>query len=143
MIRSINLKVAFAHLTSRVKQALVAVLSVTFGISMYIFMNSFMTGVNDIQNELAFSTLAHIRIYNDLPKDRSNILENVYESKLVNIRNPKVIQYTEGIRNSQPILKQVESYPEIKGVTAQVNMNVFFRNGSTQFNGQLSGIDAC
>ena len=36
--KAANLKVAFAHLTSRVKQALVAVLSVTFGISMYIFM---------------------------------------------------------------------------------------------------------
>ncbi|MCR9252685.1 MAG: ABC transporter permease [bacterium] len=142
MIRSTNLKVAFAHLTSRVKQALVAVLSVTFGISMYIFMNSFMTGVNDTQTELAFSTLAHIKIYNDLPEDRSNILQNVYETKLINVRNAKVIQYTEGIRNSQPIIEQIEKVPEVTGVTSQVNMSVYFRNGSTKFNGQLSGVNA-
>ena len=68
MIKATNLKVAHAHLTSRIKQGLVATLSVTFGISMYIFMNGFMTGVNDIQGELAFSTLAHVHIYNDLPE---------------------------------------------------------------------------
>ena len=51
MIKATNLKIALSHLTSRVKQGLVATLSVTFGISMYIFMNSFMTGVNDIQEE--------------------------------------------------------------------------------------------
>ena len=79
MIKATNYKIAQGHLTSRVKQALVAMLSVTFGISMYIFMNGFMTGVNDIQEELAFSTLAHIRIYNDLPEDRSNLLVNYYQ----------------------------------------------------------------
>ncbi|MEM6816019.1 MAG: hypothetical protein AAF600_16805, partial [Bacteroidota bacterium] len=88
MIRPTNYKVAFAHLTSRVKQALVAIMSVTFGISMYIFINGFMTGVNDIQTELAFSTLAHIHIYNDLPEDRSNLLVNhpSHKRKLVNLR---------------------------------------------------------
>ena len=62
IVNKTNYKIANAHLTSRLKQTLVAILSVTFGISMYIFMNSFMTGVNDTQTGLAFSTLAHIRI---------------------------------------------------------------------------------
>ena len=75
MSRVTNLKISRAHLTSRVKQTMVAILSVTFGISMYIFMNGFMTGVNDTQTELAFSTLAHIHIYNDLPEDNTNLLQ--------------------------------------------------------------------
>ena len=82
---------------------MVAVLSVTFGISMYIFMNGFMTGVNDIQAELAFSTLAHVHIYNDIPENRSNLLSKYYDvtdATYVNVRHSKVIQYTEGIKNA-------------------------------------------
>ena len=143
MISRTNFQVARGHLTSRVKQVLVATLSVTFGISMYIFMNGFMTGVNDIQAELAFSTLAHIRIYNDLPEDRSNLLENVHnKDRLVNVRHPKVIQYTEGIINADKIINTVSQIPEVDEITAQVNMNVFYRNGATKVNGLLAGVYA-
>ena len=142
MSRVTNLKISRAHLTSRVKQTMVAILSVTFGISMYIFMNGFMSGVNDTQTELAFSTLAHIHIYNDLPEDNTNLLQKKYgEDKLVNLRNAKVIQYTEGIKNSAKIIAALEDHPAITGITPQVNVNVFFRNGATKLNGVLSGID--
>jgi len=143
MITSINLKIVFAHLTSRVKQVLVAMLSVTFGISMYIFMNSFITGVNDIQTELAFSTLPHVSIYNDVPEDNSNILAaNMPKQDVaINLRNARVIQYTEGIKNSAAIMNLLENQAEIAEVTPQVNINVFFRNGATRVNGTLSGID--
>ncbi len=143
MISKTNLQVAAVHLTSRVKQALVAMMSVTFGISMYIFMNSFMTGVNDTQTELAFSTLAHVRIYNDLPEDKSNLLAKVTDrGTVINIRNARIIQYTEGIRYASGIVNTLEKRPEIYGIAQQVNMNVFFRNGATKVNGTVSGVEA-
>lgn len=142
MIKSTNNKIALAHLTSRLRQALVATLSVTFGISMYIFMNGFMSGVNNIQSDLSFSTLAHIRIYNDLPEDRSDLLsQSAKPNEVVNIRSPKVIQYTDGIKNSAQIMELLKRQPDITGVTPQVNINVFFRNGATKVNGLLSGIE--
>ena len=143
MIRQTNWKVAMGHLTSRVKQVLVAVLSVTFGISMYIFMNGFMTGVNDIQAELAFSTLAHIRIFNDLPEDNTNLLyDQDTPNRLINLRHPKVIQYAEGMVNADATIHKVLEVEGVREVTPQVNMNVFFRNGSTKVNGLLAGVEA-
>ena len=143
MTRSTNTKVAFSHLTSRVKQSIVAVLSVTFGISMYIFMNGFMTGVNDIQTDLAFSTLAHIHVYNDLPEDRSDLISDPQNpTQLVNVRSPKVIQYSEGIINADKELNALSQFDEIAGMTTQVNLSVFFRNGATQVNGALVGVNA-
>lgn len=144
MIKNTNFNVARSHLSSRIKQTLVAILSVTSGISMYIFMNGFMTGVNDIQTELAFSTLAHVHIYNDLPEDRSNLLNKRYANKThhINLRNPRVIQYTEGIKNADKVINAISHFPEITTVTPQVNVNVFFRNGAIKTNGSLSGIDA-
>ena len=74
MVSNTNLKIAFAHLSSRPKQTIVAVLSVLFGVSMYIFMNGFMGGVNKSQTEMTFSSLAHIRIYNEVDTKVSNII---------------------------------------------------------------------
>jgi len=139
---STNYKIAFVHLTSKVKQTIVAVLGVTFGISMYVFMNSFMGGVNDTQTTLAFTSLAHIRIYNDGPADNTNLVKKVFPAGTVaNVRNARIIQYTEGIKNTAEILDLVKKQPEVIGVAPQVNINVFFRNGGNKVNGTLSGVD--
>src|ERR1700743_229671 len=106
---STNYKIALVHLSAKVKQTIVAVLGVTFGISMYVFMNSFMGGVNDTQTTLAFTSLAHIHIYNDGPQDNTNLVKKVYKGNVIaNIRNARVIQYTEGIKNTAEILDLVK-----------------------------------
>jgi lipoprotein-releasing system permease protein len=142
MIIGTNYKIAYVHLTSKVKQTIVALLGVVFGISMYVFMNSFMSGVNDTQTTLAFTTLAHVHIYNDGPADRTNLVNSVYGPGVVaNIRDPKVIQYTEGIKNSASIVSLVSKQPEVIGIAPQVNISVFFRNSGSKVNGNLSGVD--
>lgn len=137
-----NLKIAKVHLTSKIRQSIVAILGVTFGISMYVFMNSFMSGVNDIQTALAFTSLSHIHIYNDGPADHTNLVKKIFKGSVaINIRSAKVLQYTEGIKNTAEILALVRKQPEVVGITPQVNINVFFRNGSNKINGTLAGVD--
>jgi len=138
----INYQIAATYLTSKVKQTIVAVLGVTFGISMYVFMNSFMSGVNVAQDRLAFSTLAHVRIYNDRPADRSDIVSRVFPAgTIANIRNGKVIKYTDGIKNSQEIIRYLKTQPLVSVVTPEVNISVFFKNVGNKVNGTLSGVD--
>ena len=142
MFASINYEIAFVYLTSKLKQTMVAVLGVTFGIPMYVFMNSFMTGVNDIQTDLAFSALAHIRVYNDGPGNNTDLVSKVYpKGTLSNIRSARVIQYTEGIKHSGEILSFLRKQPELEAIAPEVNVNVFFRNGANKVNGTLSGVD--
>lgn len=138
----INTKIAWTHLTSKVKQLLVAVLSVTFGISMYVFMNSFMEGVNGAQSDITFMSLAHIRIYNDMPSDVPTYLPEPKDGNtIVMVNNARNIRYTEGIKNTTPILEAVRSIKEVTAVTVQVNENVIIRNGVTQYSTNLSGVD--
>jgi len=142
MFSSVNNKISGVHLTSNTKQSIVAVLSVTFGISMYVFMNSFMSGVNDTQTNLAFTAMAHVRVYNDGPVDNTNLLKKVLPANtVVNLRSAKVIQYTEGIKNSRQIVSLLQHQPETTGVTTQVNINVSYHNGAVRINGLLSGVD--
>ncbi len=141
MFSSINNRISKVHLTSSVKQTVVAMLGVTFGISVYIFMTGFMTGINNLQSDLAFSALSHVRIYNDGPADNSNLAKKEYPNSIINLRNSKVIKYTEGIKNSAAILNVVNTQKDIKGVTTQVNISVFFKNAGNKVNGTVSGID--
>jgi lipoprotein-releasing system permease protein len=140
MVSKTNLKISIAHLTSRRKQALIAILSVTFGVSMYVVMTGFMSGANNVQTEMAFTSLAHIRIYNDVQTEVPIII-TPQKNTLINIRNAKAIQYTEGIKNADKIVKEIESNPEITAITTQINMSVTYRNGSIKEGGILSGVD--
>ena len=137
-----NQKIAKVHLTSRFRQLLVAVLSVCFGISMYIAMNSFMAGVNNIQTEITFTSMSHIKIYNDLLEDITSIVPKPQDdSTILMVNNPKNIQYTEGIKNADAIKDKLLNLSEINGVALQLNENVFIRNGVSKASASLSGIE--
>lgn len=138
---SVNLKISWVHLTSRLKQLLVAVLSVTFGISMYVFMNSFMSGVNDAQSAITFTSMAHIRIYNDLPDTIPVFWQPVHDSSIVMVSNNRNINYADGIKNSEALVNSLSAFPSLAGITTQLNQNVFIRNGVTKYNANLSGVD--
>lgn len=139
---NINNKISWTHLTSKVKQLIVAVLSVTFGISMYVFMNSFMNGVNNAQTDITFTSMSHIRVYNDPAGEPTILLSQKNTSDtLTMVSNAKHINYTEGMINADEVKEVLQKNKNIVAITEQVNQNVFFRNGVTKVSGSLSGVD--
>jgi len=139
---NVNRQIASVHLTSKIGQTVVAILGVTFGVSMYIFMNSFMNGVNKAQDDLAFSNLSHIRIDNENEKNDYNPVQDVFSLGTVfNIRNKKDIQSETDIKNTHQVMAILKAQPEVKDITSQVNFSVFFRNGSKKINGSISGVE--
>jgi lipoprotein-releasing system permease protein len=138
---NIDFKIAITYLRAGLKQTIVAVLSVMFGVSMYVFINSFMSGVNELQAKFVFSGISHIHIYNDMPPDRSNIVGLSDTVSAVNIRSPRIIQYKIGIKNTAPIIEVVKAHKNIVAIASEVNENVLFRNGASQVSGNLAGVD--
>jgi lipoprotein-releasing system permease protein len=137
-----NQKIAKVHLTSRFRQLLVAILSVSFGISMYIAMNSFMAGVNNIQTEITFTSMSHIKIFNDLSENITPILPKPKDrNTILMVNNARNIQYTQGIKNADVIKTKLLNMPKIKGIALQLNENVFIRNGVSKTSASLSGIE--
>ncbi|HTN45821.1 MAG TPA: FtsX-like permease family protein [Flavipsychrobacter sp.] len=142
MATNINTKISWTHLTSKVRQLIVAVLSVTFGISMYIFMNSFMNGVNGAQTDITFTTMGHIKVYNDLGGAPTILVPLVpHGDTIKNVSNARHITYIDGIRNADEVKQVLQQSRDVVAITEQVNQNVFFRNGVTKVNATLSGID--
>ncbi|MEM9985599.1 MAG: FtsX-like permease family protein, partial [Bacteroidota bacterium] len=65
----------------------------------------------------------------------------VSADEVVHLRNAKVIQYTEGIPNSEKYIRLLEDHPLVSVVAPEVNLSVFFQNGAVKLNGKLAGVD--
>ena len=138
------LGIAVTHLVTKKKQTLVAMLGVTFGISMFLVMISFMTGVNQFLEDMAMDNTPDIRIYNPVEVQHSTIIGKAADSTkdswyVVHHQRPK--DDLPKIKNAMFVASELEKMPEVIGVAPLVSSQVFFNNGPVQINGTISGID--
>ena len=76
------ISIAKSLLLARWKQTLVAAVGVTFSITMFITLLSFMSGLNDLLDGLILNRTAHIKIFNEIkanPKQPINLSEKFKE----------------------------------------------------------------
>lgn len=139
----LSLKIALVHLLSKKKQTIIAMLGVTFGISMFIVMISFMTGVNDYLMDLALDGSPHIHVYNPVKTNREPLAASVYDTSKTQIfihhQKPKADQNK--IRSGFQILQEIRKLPYVTNAAPQLSSQVFFNNGSLQFGGVMLGVD--
>src|SRR5690606_9262281 len=122
-----NWKLAFniatTHLLTKKKQSTVAMLGVTFGISMFIIMISFMTGVSQFTEDMAMDNTPHVRLYKPL---------EIEDKKIVALDKPQddnswyVVQHQRPknelskIKNGLALMERIEAMPGVKGVAPQL-----------------------
>jgi lipoprotein-releasing system permease protein len=137
------IQIARTHLLSRKKQTIVAALGVTFGISMFIFMISFMTGVNKLLEDVALTSTPHIHIYNDIESSRPSILEQANEraGAFIVVHHQKPKQEKQNLRNAFQMLQFIKNDPRVLGVSPLVNSQVFYNYGAQQISGTIAGVD--
>jgi lipoprotein-releasing system permease protein len=140
---SVILSIAKTHLLSRFKQTVVAALGVTFGIGAYITLVSFMTGLNDMLDDLILNQSPHIHVYNEIePSARQPIS---YDDALMNslniVRSIKPKQNQLRITNALPLITQLSKNPDIESVLPQVKTQVFYKSGAIEIGGAILGID--
>ena len=136
-------QIAITHLVTKPKQTVVAMMGVMFGISMFIIMISFMTGVNNFMEDMAMDGSPHIRIYNPLQVKDEKIIAGDSKSNdgwfVVHHQRPK--NDLSKIKNALFLSDEIEKLPQVEGVAPQVATQVFFNNGPIQISGTMSGID--
>ncbi len=139
---SVNANIALSHLLSRKKQTIVASLGVTFGISMYIFLQSLMTGTNQYFEEQSFNSIPHIKLYHDVSMSNLNIMDRYYPNNTVkHLINPKQIESSNRLHNPYGIIRTLLKDTSIRAITPQVATNVFYNNGNTQLGGTMVGVN--
>src|SRR5581483_10850210 len=139
------LEIAITHIITKKRQSLVAMLGVMFGISMFLVMISFMTGVNDFLIDITMDNTPHIHIYNPVEIKKETIVEASKQQAgnndwyLVHHQRPQ--NDLPKIKNALLLSQQLEQMPGVKGVAPEVSTQVFFNNGPVQISGNMSGID--
>lgn len=137
------LNIAKALLLARWRQSLVAAIGVTFGIGMFVTLQSFMTGLNKMLDGLILNRAPHVRLFNEI---KPNIHQPINESRAYNgyynfIRSIKSANARLEIYNSGFIMQSLKKDERVLGFTPRIIAQVFFINGSLDINGAINGID--
>lgn len=136
-------RIAKSLLLARWKQTLVAAVGVTFSITMFIGLLSFMTGLNDLLDGLILNRTAHIRLFNEIkpnvhqPINSSTQFKDHYNF----IRSVKSGSSRQEIYNSGAIIQALHHDPRVTGVAPKITAQVFFNDGSIDITGIVNGID--
>ena len=143
MSRSLIVDIAQALLLARWKQTLVAAIGVTFSITMFITLLSFMAGLNDLLDGLILNRTPHIRIYNEIkPSSNQPIqLDSAYNNSYHFIHSIKSGNVRQAIYNSGAIMETLKKDERVLGFSPKITAQVFFNDGSIDITGVLSGID--
>ena len=135
--------IAKALLMARWKQTLIAAIGVTFSITMFITLLSFMNGLNNLLDGLILNCTPHIRLYNDI---KASAEQPINESKKYKhdynfISSVKPANVRKEIYNVEAILKNLKNDPRVLGVAPKISAQVFYTIGNIDLNGVINGVD--
>ena len=137
------IRIAKALLLARWRQTLVAAIGVTFSITMFITLLSFMTGLNDLLDGLIVNRTPHVRLYNDIkpngnqPVNASGDYANSYNF----IRSAKAGSSRQEIYNSSAIMQTIQQDSRVLGLAPKITTQFFFTDGTVDITGVINGID--
>ncbi|SFC14000.1 lipoprotein-releasing system permease protein [Flexibacter flexilis DSM 6793] len=139
---SINTEIALTYLIARPKQTIVAALGVTFGIGMYIFMNSLITGTNNWSEKIMLNSTPHLRIHKDNSLVTNEMMNQYLGLKHINIiSNPQFAYSDNRITNPDKLLSYLKANPQVIAISKQVFANVIYTHGNVAENGNLQGVN--
>lgn len=135
--------IAGKHISSRLRQSVIAALGVTFGVGMFITLSTFMTGLNSLLDSLTMDRTPHIHLYKEVgPSAQQPLnLSETYGDDLLVISSIKPKRQQNRIAAASSMIRSIRSYPEVRGVSPQVTSQVFYSAGAIDLNGVVTGID--
>lgn len=130
-------------LLARWKQTLVAAIGVTFSITMFITLLSFMYGLNDMLDSLIVNRTPHIRLFNEIkPSETQPVsMAKEFDHHYHFIHSVKSENSRQDIYNSSAVIKTINEDNRVLGLAPKINASVFFNDGTVDITGILNGID--
>jgi lipoprotein-releasing system permease protein len=135
--------ISISLLMARWRQTLIAAIGVTFSITMFVGLLSFMSGLNDMLDGLILNRTAHIRLYKEIkptkqqPIDISNEFKNYHNFiRSVKPKNERLELY-----DAAGIMNALKNDKRVLGVVPKVTAQVFYNVGVLDINGSIDGID--
>jgi lipoprotein-releasing system permease protein len=137
------LNIAQSLLLARWRQTLVAAIGVTFSITMFITLLSFMTGLNKLLDGLIVNRTPHVRLYNEIKPSLNQPIAEVpqYKNYYHFIHSVKTSNSRQELYNSGTIIQTIEKDNRISGLAPRVAAQVFFNDGTIEITGVINGVN--
>lgn len=130
-------------LLARWKQTLVAAIGVTFSITMFITLLSFMAGLNDLLDGLIINHTAHVRLYKEVKPSNNQPINQSQQFKedynFISSIKPKRERLE--IQNNVAIIKALQKDDRVLGIAPKLTAQVFYNVGAIDLTGVINGID--
>lgn len=133
--------IAQSLLLARWKQTLVAAIGVTFSITLFITLLSFMTGLNDLLDGLILNRTPHIRLYNEIEPLKNQPIDLFRKNGYNFIRSVKPKNERLDIANSGAIISTLNQDERVLGVAPKIAAQVFYNVGAVDLTGVINGIN--
>ncbi|MBK9271231.1 MAG: ABC transporter permease [Saprospiraceae bacterium] len=133
--------IAFALMKAKWRQSMVAAMGVMFGITMFVTLLSFMTGLNMMLDNLILNRTPHIRMFNEMKATVNQPIEKLKPGETHFIHSVRPKSTFSNIRNSGVILRHLEKNKDVLAVAPRLSSQVFYSIGKTNFGGSLQGVD--
>ncbi|SNC77663.1 lipoprotein-releasing system permease protein [Hymenobacter gelipurpurascens] len=142
MMTPLLYSVAYSLLRARGRQTLVAAIGVTFSITMFITLLSFMSGLNQLLDGLVLNRTPHVRLYNELKPAPHQPIDLYSRGRRQHnfIHSIKPSNELPRIRNSAAVMAAIRLDPRVLGVAPKIQTQVFYNVGTLTLNGTISGI---
>jgi lipoprotein-releasing system permease protein len=137
------LEISITMLRARLKQTVVAAVGVTFGITMFIALLSFMNGLNDLLDGLVLNRTPHVRLFNEIEANKNQpvYLSKEYQQDYNFISSVKAGNSRLSIYDANKIMKTLNEDDRVLGYSRKVAAQVFFNDGAVDITGVMNGID--
>jgi lipoprotein-releasing system permease protein len=135
--------VSISLLLARWKQTLVAAIGVTFSITMFITLLSFMSGLNDMLDALILNRTPHVRLYNEIKPSKNQPINQTekYKQYYNFISSIKPKNDRAEIYNNSAIMQSLKKDNRVLGFAPKIVAQVFYNIGPIDLNGAINGID--
>ncbi|MDQ3141822.1 MAG: ABC transporter permease [Bacteroidota bacterium] len=144
MSKNLIVDVGISLLKARWKQTLVAAIGVSFSITMFITLLSFMTGLNHLLDSLILNRTPHIRIYNDIKANPNQPIQlsSKFEKNTYHfIHSIKSKDQSAKITNSLAIMSSLDLDKRVEGISPKIVTPAFFIDGGIEISAMIHGIN--
>ncbi|MFC4873472.1 ABC transporter permease [Negadavirga shengliensis] len=134
------IEIAFTHMRAKLKQTLVATAGVAFGITVFIFMVSFIKGTNNYVQDVAFEQSAHLRLFNESKIAETTHLDTRFPQDINHVHHLRPKERPANLKDGTKVVAELREDERILAVSGTITTQVFYRLGPISINGIVNGI---
>ncbi len=137
----LSMFIAYVQLKSKLTQTVIAVVSVTFGISVFIYLIGYINGVNKFITQMTLKESPDIRLFIEEHPSEKNIIDKIFPADVNLVSHVKLKNVLPNLKDGKKVIKEIKSDERVKAISSYVKTQVYYHLGSTNIGGEITGIN--